>query len=132
VLALSPLDALSTRQVLAAAVLTGALTVRVVHAGRTAAQVTAAIDLARVREKLDQVRRADYFTILGIGRVCTPHEVREAADRLTAEFAAERFQGAREEGLAARLEEIRRVVAEAREVLAEDALRAEYLRGLPG
>jgi ribosomal protein L29 len=131
VLALSPLDPLSTRQLLAAAVLTGALTVRVVHAGRPAAQVAAAIDLARVKEKLEQVRRADYFTILGIGRVCTPHEVREAADRLHAELAPERFQGAREEGLAARLEEIRRVVAEAREVLADDALRAEYLRGLP-
>jgi ribosomal protein L29 len=132
VLALSPLDGLSTRQVLAAAVLTGALTVRVVHAGRPAAQVAAAIDLARVKEKLEQVRRADYFTILGIGRTCTPHEVREAAGRLLADLAPERFQGAREEGLPARLEEIRRVVAEAREVLADDALRAEYLRGLPG
>lgn len=132
VLALSPLDGLSSRQLLAAAVLTGALTVRVVHAGRPAAQVAAAIDLARVKEKLEQVRRADYFTILGIGRVCTPHEVRQAADRLLADLAPERFQGAREEGLPARLEEIRRVVGEAREVLADDALRAEYLRGLPG
>ncbi len=132
VLALSPLDDLSTRQVLAAAVLTGALTVRVVHAGRPAAQVAAAIDLARVKEKLEQVRRADYFTILGIGRTCTPHEVREAAGRLLAELSAERFHGARDEGLPARLEEIRRVVGEAREVLADDTLRAEYLRGLPG
>jgi hypothetical protein len=130
VLALSPLDDLSTRQLLAAAVLTGALSVRVVHAGRPAAQVAAAIDLARVKEKLEQVRRADYFTILGIGRVSTPHEVRQAADRLLAELTPERFHGTREEGLPARLEEIRRVVGEAREVLADDQLRAEYLRGL--
>lgn len=111
--------------------LVGALGVRVVQAGRPSAQVAEAIDLARVREKLEQVRRADYFTILGIGRGCTPHEVREAADRLLAELGPERFHGSKEAGLEARLAEIRRVVGEAREVLADDALRAEYLRGLP-
>lgn len=130
-LASSPLDPLSARQLLAAAVLVGALGVRVVQAGRPSAQVAEAIDLARVREKLEQVRRADYFTILGIGRGCTPHEVREAADRLLAELGPERFHGSKEAGLEARLAEIRRVVGEAREVLADDALRAEYLRGLP-
>jgi hypothetical protein len=132
VLAESPLDPLSTSQLLAAAVLTGALTVRVIHAGRPAAQVAAAIDLARVKEKLEQVRRSDYFSILGVSRVGTPHEVREAATRLLAEFEPSRYQGAREEGLAARLEEIRSVVADAREVLSDDRLRAEYVRGLDG
>jgi hypothetical protein len=130
VLALSPLDPLSTRQVLAAAILAGALTVRVVQAGRPSAQVSAAIDLARVKEKLEQVRRADYFTILGLGRVCTPHEVREAAERLLAEFDPRRHAGGGEAGLPARLAEIRQVVADARDVLADDALRAEYVRGL--
>lgn len=130
VLAASPLDALSTRQLLAALVLIGALGVKVVQAGRPAAQVSAGIDLARVKEKLEQVRRADYFTILGLGRVATPHEVRAAADRLTAEFQAERYRGHQEEGLPARLEEIRRVVADAREVLADPLLREEYERGL--
>ena len=130
IVAASPLDALSTRQVLAALVLVDALRVRLLQGGRPAAAATAAIDLARVREKLDQARRADYFTILGIGRLCTPHEAREAAERLTAEFAPARFIGLREDGLPAALDEILRVVADAREVLADDRLRAEYLGGL--
>jgi hypothetical protein len=128
--ATSPLDPLTTRQLLCALVLVGSLTVRVLGAGRTAAAGAAAIDLARVREKLDQARRADYFTILGVGRLCTPTEVREAAERLAAEFAPARFQGVREEGLLARLDEILRVVGDAREVLVDEKLREEYLRGL--
>jgi CheY-like chemotaxis protein len=126
----SPLDPLSTRQVLAALILVGALGVRMFQGGKPAAAATTAIDLARVREKLDQVRRADYFTILGVSRLCTPHEVRQAAERLAAEFEPRRYQGIREDGLSARLEEILRVVSDAREILADDRLRSEYLRGL--
>ena len=128
--AASPLDPLSTRQVLAALVLVGTLGVRVLQAGRPAAVATAGIDLARVREKHDQARRADYFTILGVGRRCTPHEVREAAVRLSAEFDPARFQAFRDDALRGQLEEILRVVADAREVLANDALRGEYLGAL--
>ncbi|HET6414366.1 MAG TPA: DUF4388 domain-containing protein [Anaeromyxobacter sp.] len=126
----SPLDALSTRQVLSALVLTGALSVRALQAGRPAGQASAAIDLARVKDKLEQVRRADYFTVLGVGRLCTPHEVREAAERLRVEFEPRRFAGLPDEGLPARLAEIQKVVEDAREVLADDRLREEYLRGL--
>jgi hypothetical protein len=126
----SPLDPLSTRQALAALVLVGALAVRTFQGGRPAAAATAAIDLARVRDKLDQCRRADYFTILGVGRLCTPHEVRDAFERLRTELDPRRFQGVREEGLEARLDEIQRVLADARDVLADDRLRGEYLRGL--
>jgi len=128
--AASPLDPLSTRQVLAALVLVGTLAVRTFQGGRPAAQAAAAIDLARVRDKLDQVRRADYFTILGVGRLCTPHEIREAYERLRTEFDPRRYQGPREDGLLGRLDEIQRVVADARDVLVDDFLRAEYLRGL--
>uniref|UniRef100_UPI001F590EE7 DUF4388 domain-containing protein n=1 Tax=Anaeromyxobacter sp. SG17 TaxID=2925405 RepID=UPI001F590EE7 len=130
IVAASPLDALSTRQVLAALVLVEVLRVRVLQGGRPVAAATAAIDVARIREKLDQVRRADYFTILGLGRLCTPHEVREAAERLSAELDAARHAGLRGEGLPAVLDEIQGVVTDAREVLADDRLRAEYLGGL--
>jgi hypothetical protein len=130
ILAASPLDPLSTSQALAALVLVGALVVRTFQGGRPAAATTAAIDLARVSEKLDQVRRADYFTVLGVGRLCTPHEVRDAFERLRAEFDPGRFHGIREEGLEGRLGEIRSVVADARDVLADNRLRDEYLRGL--
>jgi len=128
----SPLDPLSTRQALAALVLVGALAIRVHQAGTPASAASAAIDLARVREKHDQVRRADYFTILGVGRLCTPHEVRDAAERLAVELDPRRFSGLEEPGLAARLDEILRVVADAREVLADERLRAQYLAGLGG
>jgi hypothetical protein len=130
IVAASPLDPLSTRQALAALVLVGSLAVRVFQGGRPAAAATAAIDLARVREKHEQVRRCDYFTILGVGRLCTPHEVREATERLVAELDPRRFHGVREEGLEERLEEIRRVVADAREILVDDRLREAYLQGL--
>ncbi len=126
----SPLDALSTRQVLAALVLTGALTIRSLQAGRPSGHALAAIDEARVREKLEQVRRADYFTVLGVGRLCTPHEVRDAARRLENEFDPRRFPAQGDEGLPARLAEILQVVHDAREVLANERLREEYLRGL--
>jgi hypothetical protein len=126
----SPLDPLTTRQVLAALVVTGALAVRVLHAGQPRAGASASIDLARVKDKLEQVRRADYFTVLGVGRLCTPHEVREAADRLQAEFEPGRFAGVADEGLQGRLAEIGQVIQDAREVLANDRLREEYLRGL--
>jgi CheY-like chemotaxis protein len=126
----SPLDALSTRQLLAALVLVGALSVRLLQAGRPQAAAAQAIDLVRVREKLDQVRRADYFTVLGVGRVCTPHEIREAAERLATELDPRRYAGVREEGLPERLAEILQVVRDARDVLADDHLRDEYLRGL--
>jgi len=130
IVAASPLDPLSTRQALAALVLVGALAVRTFQGGRSASAATVAIDLGRLRDKVDQVRRADYFTILGVGRLCTPHEVRGAYERLRAEFDPQRFQGLREDGLEERLDEIRRVVADARDVLADDRLRDEYLRGL--
>jgi preprotein translocase subunit Sec63 len=89
-----------------------------------------AIDLARLRDKLDQVRRADYFAILGVPRDGTPYEVREAAERLLAEFDPGRFHGVSDPGLRERLEEVRRVVAEARNVLSDEALRSEYVEAL--
>jgi len=65
-----------------------------------------------------------------VGRHCTPHEVKEASERLTAEFSPARFEAVSEDGLEPRLDEIVRVVVDAREVLANDRLREEYLRGL--
>jgi hypothetical protein len=130
ILASSPVDPLTSRQILAALTLVGALSIRVMQAGRPASAAATAIDLARVRDKLDQVRRADYFTILGVARGCTPHDVREAADRLLAEFDARRFAGHKDDDLAAKVDEIRRVLQDAREVLAEDGLREAYVEGL--
>jgi CheY-like chemotaxis protein len=129
ILAGSPLDPLSTRQLLAAFVSVGALVPRF-QGGPARFPAGRAIDLARLREKLEQVRRADYFSILGLSRHCTPYEVREASERLLAEFEPLRFHGLREPGLREKLEEVRRVVSEAGHVLSDAALRAEYVNGL--
>jgi curved DNA-binding protein CbpA len=64
--------------------------------------------------------------------MCTPHEVRDAAERLFAELDPARFAGMKDETLPDKLEEILRVVADAREVLADERLREEYLQGLGG
>jgi hypothetical protein len=128
VLADSPLDPLSSRQLLAALVEVGALEVR--YKAAPAGVPQARLDLARLAEKLDQVRRADYFTILGLSRGATPYEIRGSADRLLAELDAPRWALLDEPGLDDRIAEVRRVVAEARDVLADDELREAYLAGL--
>ncbi|MBI5067878.1 MAG: hypothetical protein HZB56_06535 [Deltaproteobacteria bacterium] len=125
----SPLDPLSARQVLAALVEVGSLAVRIRSEPLTT-RSTADIDLARLAEKLDQVRRADYFTILGVSRSATPYELRSSADRLLQELDAPRWALLDEPGLGERLAEVRRVVAEARDVLLDPDLRASYLEGL--
>ncbi|HTP49266.1 MAG TPA: DUF4388 domain-containing protein [Anaeromyxobacteraceae bacterium] len=125
----SPLGPLPTRQLLAGLLMVGSLASRF-RGGDSRQTGGRAIDLARLRDKLDQVRRADYFTILGLSRHATPFEVREAAARLLAEFDPARFHGQREPGLEERLEEVRRVLAEARDVLADDGLREEYVEAL--
>ena len=129
ILADSPLEPLPTCQVLAGLVMAGALVSRF-RGGERPEAGTRAIDIARLRDKLDQVRRADYFAILGVGRDGSPYEVREAAERLLSEFELARFRDQREPGLRDKLEEVRRVVAEARDVLADETLRAEYLAAI--
>jgi hypothetical protein len=125
----SPLDPLSTRQLLAALVEVGALEVLV--RGQPAGSLgDAQLDRARLAEKLDQVRRADYFTILGLSRTATPHGIRTAADRLVAEMDDPRWALTGDPELAEQLAEIRRVVVEARDVLCDDELRDAYLAGL--
>jgi hypothetical protein len=130
IMADAPLDPLSTRQVLAALVEVGVLCVKILAPMGAPPPAPGSIDLARIDEKLDQVRRADYFVILGLGRTCTPYEIREAAERLLSELTLERFDAVVADGLPAKLEEIRQVMEEARDILLDDVLRAEYLAGL--
>lgn len=128
----SPLDPLSSRQALAALVEVGALAVKAREPVEEPSAVPSALDLARVDERLDLVRRADYFAILGLGRGCTPYEIRQAAERLLEELVEERFGSSAVEGLSAKLGEIRQVIEEARDILCDDALRAEYVAALGG
>jgi hypothetical protein len=124
----SPLDALATRQVLVALVQVGALEVRRL-AIRVSPEATREIDLARLADKLDQARRCDYFTVLGLPRSSTSHEVREAASRLEEALEPGRLAGNPGETLA-NLGELLQVVRDAREVLGDDRLRQAYLSAL--
>ena len=90
--------------------------------------VEAAIDLARVAEKYEQVRTASYFEVLGVDRAATRYEVQEAYDRLAREFEPGRQKSFVDPALRERLEEIQRVLAEARDVLADEWLRESYTR----
>jgi hypothetical protein len=126
----TPLDAFSTRQVLAGLVEVGALQVKIRGLHEAAASPPAgSIDLLRIDEKLEQVRRADYFTILGLGRACTVYEIREAAERLLSGLREGLFDSSAP-GLAGKLEEIRSVLEEARDILSDDGLRGAYLASL--
>ena len=130
ILAGTPLDAFSTRQVLAGLVEVGALQVKIRGPHEAVASPPAgSIDLLRIDEKLEQVRRADYFTILGLGRACTVYEIREAAERLLSGLREGLFDSSAP-GLAGKLEEIRGVLEEARDILSDDGLRGAYLASL--
>jgi curved DNA-binding protein CbpA len=90
----------------------------------------ARLDLARVDEKLAEVRRADYFAILGLARGATPDAARHAADRLLALLSAEALGDPPPDEVTAKLAEIREVIGEARAVLTDEVLRTAYLAGL--
>ncbi|MFN7131531.1 MAG: DUF4388 domain-containing protein, partial [Myxococcales bacterium] len=94
------------------------------------AREAAKLDLARVAEKYEHVRGGDYFQMLGLRRDATGYEVREAWERLSRDFAPERFVALDDPQVLARLQEIGRALAEAYDVLADDAVREEYARNL--
>ncbi len=93
-------------------------------------QEAARLDLSRVSEKYNQILGGDYFQILGLRRDATSYEVHEAYERLVREFDPDRFLGIEDGGLIGKLKEIGRSLAEAADVLVDDAVRAEYARSL--
>ncbi len=121
------LDLRSARPALAALVAMGALEVRVRGTVGPAPARAASIDSARLAEKAEQVRHADYFTVLGLRREATRYEIGEAADRLLAEFSSERVGDLVAAGTGTPFPDIRQVLEDARDVLLDDELRAAYL-----
>lgn len=129
----SGLDALRVYHVLFALVSLGAAEIKVrgiegVHSGNDAN--VDAIDRERIREKAEQARNLDYFQILGIGRGATPYEIERAWQRHCQDFGKARFSAGVQTELAAELEEIAEVLADARGVLGSDDIRASYARHL--
>lgn len=88
------------------------------------------IDRQRVAAKHAQVREGDYFSLLGLRRDATPHEVLRAYERMRVDFgrAAIAEEVARE--LEEELGEIRELVEEAYQILGDDELRAAYRESL--
>lgn len=85
-----------------------------------------AIERERILAKLDQLGDADYFSILGVERHATSHEIRRAYERLAADFGKSRFSPAMQTELDGALTEIGYVLQEAYRVLADEALRSSY------
>ncbi len=89
-------------------------------------EIEARIDLTRVGEKYEQVRSGNYFEVLGVNPAATAYEIEQSYDRLAREFQPGRFQGLRNPELPGQLDEIQRLLAEARDILVDEGLREEY------
>jgi hypothetical protein len=88
------------------------------------------IDLPRIEERLVLAREADYFQLLGLPRDATATDVRRAYADLARTFADDQLDPQTKEGLSSHIQEIRVALAEARDVLVDDALRTAYLAHL--
>ena len=88
------------------------------------------IDRRRIVEKVEQVRKLDYFQILGVPQAGTAYEIDRSYDRALADFKPERFSEAVRRDLGEELLEIARVLDDAREVLKNDAVKEAYARHL--
>lgn len=89
-----------------------------------------AIDRERILDKVEQVRKLDYFQILGVPRNATPYEITRAHQRILKEFDPDRYGDAIRGDLHDELLEINRVLDDARQVLADEDLRQAYARHL--
>ena len=88
------------------------------------------IDRDRIRDKLDHVRTLDYFQVLGVPRTATTYEVERAFSRVSQEFEEVRFSDVIRRDMHQELQEIERVLDDAREVLKNDVLRDAYARSV--
>jgi hypothetical protein len=89
-----------------------------------------AVDRERLLAKQLQIADSDYFSILGVDRQASSHEIERAFDRLRRDFAPERFGVAVREELAGVLSEIHEVLGEARRILGDEAARRAYRENL--
>lgn len=87
------------------------------------------LDRGWVEEMLRQAEQADYFDLLALPPDCCRADVEQSVGRLLAELAPERCPPS-DAILLDKVEEVRRVLGEARDVLGDDRLREEYRRAL--
>ena len=99
--------------------------------GEDGTSASDAIDRQRLKDKAEQVRKLDYFQILGVPQAATPYEIDRAYERIMHEFQKIRFSEAVQRELATELLEISSVLEDARQVLRNEGLRDAYARHLP-
>ena len=90
-----------------------------------------AIDRERLTAKRAQIGDCDYFTVLGVDRQASDHEVRRAYERLRADFDRDRFGEPVIREMGDAIDEIDEVLDEAFRVLMDQTLRSAYLSRLP-
>jgi len=84
------------------------------------------VDRERLLAKQAQIADCDYFSVLGVDRQASPHEIDRAWERLRGDFAPERFAPEMRTELDGAFSEIREVLDEAHRVLRDDGLRRSY------
>ncbi len=89
-------------------------------------------DLTGLREKLDEVRFADYFTILGfrLDETLPASAVERQHRALRQRFEPSRFLAVADRALESQLDELHRGLDEAREVLSDPQLRERYRQAI--
>ncbi|MFW6369549.1 MAG: J domain-containing protein, partial [Myxococcota bacterium] len=95
-------------------------------------EIEVGIDRKRIEEKFRQALESDYFEILGIGLEATAYEIRTAHERLSRLFHPSRYAATEFKDLWGKLEEIRRAIDDAHDVLKDEGLRADYLDAIRG
>lgn len=96
----------------------------------TARQRDLGIDRKRIEAKWAQVCEGDYFSLLGLRRDASSHEVERAYERMSREFQLGSFSEPLLEEWAEQLVEIGEVIEESYRVLCDDERRAAYRRSL--
>ncbi|HVV48267.1 MAG TPA: hypothetical protein VHO06_01290 [Polyangia bacterium] len=86
---------------------------------------------ARILARYAPVEDGDYFAVLGVPRDASAGDLRRAHDEIVRETAPEAIEPALARELAAQLEAIRQVAAEALRVLSDERLRRRYASHLP-
>jgi hypothetical protein len=86
---------------------------------------------AQLLERYAPIERGDYFAVLGVARDASSAELRRAHERIIREVAPDAIEPQLAREMAAQIEAIRAVTAEALRVLEDDGLRPRYLSHLP-
>lgn len=88
------------------------------------------VDRERLLAKRAQIADCDYFSVLGVDRQASTHEIDRAWERLRGDFSPERFPTELRAELDGAFNEIREVLDEAHRVLRDDAMRRAYRENL--